>query len=582
MVLSARSLTLASTKALPLALILILASGIAFSQNSFMVRFSTASSDGVQLNRGDFNHDGIPDILMGNNSGTDGSGVSVYLGIGDGTFQPALDSGAGTPAWDVAVGDFNGDGKPDVAIGGYSESSQGVLQILLGNGDGTFSVGEALTLPEIPRAITTADFDKDGKLDLALALDQVYLYKGAGDGTFVSNGTIQVGNRHMLQQARVGDFNGDGRTDIAVTDEFNVYVLWNTGPFTFTTKQVANYLFTGTITPVDVNQDHFTDLVTTYYTCAKFGSPACPAWQVLLGMNSQQSLQRGFTLKPATTYDGFGPITAADVNGDGFNDIIAITSGYNVAVWLGNSDGTFRITPLQFNTGTDSSTDALVTSDFNRDGKIDIAVANPGDFGLAVLLNATPQAACKAGAISPSIAECKPVDDTYLTSPLHVTAKSTDSNHPVTSMQVYVNDTLYDTTSGNSIDYTTPLSDGDYFVVTKAWDASGANFRTDRNVHIYTGAPGETCATSTLSLHICSPAQNQTTPSVHVFANSESDAPITAVQIYLDSTLIYNDTSHSTYVDTTISVAQGSHNIVVKAFDANGRIFSQSRTIDAQ
>jgi hypothetical protein len=563
--------------------LLIASCSLAFSQDSFMVRFSSSSFDGVQINRGDFNRDGIPDLIMGNNSGSGGSAISVYLGNGDGTFRAPLDSGAGTAAWDIAVGDFNGDGLLDVAIGGYVNSSQGVLQIMLGNGDGTFRTGQTINVSNIPRAITTGDFDNDGKTDIAFALDQVYLYKGAGDGTFTASGSVKVGNQPLLQQVRVGDFNGDGKTDVAVSDEFGVYVMWGTGPFTFVTKQVASYVLTGNITPVDVNQDHFTDLLTTYYACTQFGSPACPTWQVLLGVNGQQMLKQGFTLKGPDPNQSFGTLTAADINGDGFNDVVALASGNYVSVWLGNPDGTFQSTPLNFSTGTATSSDALVASDFNRDGKIDFAVANPGNFGLAVLLNATPQATCTAGTVSPSITECQPIDYTYTTSPLHVTARSTDTGHKVTTMQVYINNQLYLSQPTNYLNYSVTLPPGDYFVSTKAWDNTGANFRTDRHVSVFNGNPGETCATGAMALNICSPAQNQTTTtSVHVFANSESNAPITSVQVYIDNVKIYDDTSHTTYVDTSFTVAKGSHHIVVKAFDANGKIFSQSRTINAQ
>src|SRR4029077_1625040 len=125
---------------------------------------------------------------------------------------------------------------------------------------------------------------------------------------------------------------------------------------------------------------------------------------------------------------------------------------------------------------------------------------------------------------------------------------------------------------------------GPHFVVTKAFDKSGANFQSDRHITIYKGTPGETCPTSTSSLTICSPTQNETTTtSLHVFANSDSaDAQITAVQVYIDNNLIYNDTTGATYVDAAFAVTKGAHNVVVKAFDANGKNFSESRSINAQ
>ena len=560
-------------------------SALAFSQDSFMIGVSPMPLGGTLVQRGDFNADSIPDILVAVNGGTSSSAVSVFLGKGDGTFQTSLGSGSGVGAWDMAVGDFNGDGKLDVAVGGYSgPDTQPVIQILLGNGDGTFTTGQKIVVSAIPNSITTGDFNSDGKLDLAIATDKVYFFEGAGNGTFTANASVEVGTQLSLQQVVVGDFNGDGKADVAVNDGFNVYVLFNTGSFAFTTVQVASYVSAAYIAAVDVNQDHYTDLLTTYYTCVQQSTYACPAWQILLGVKGQQSMKTGYTLPPSTTFYGFRNATAADINGDGFNDIVVNTTTFDMAVWLGKPDGTYQTTPLTYDTGTESANTDIVAVDLNRDGKIDFAIPHVGDGTLMVLLNATPQAtSCTAGTVTPSITECLPVTNTYLNSPLKVTAKTTDTAHTVTTMQVYLNNALATSQAGNSLNYSATEPDGNYFVVTKAWDSSGVSFRTDRNINIYTGTPGETCATNANAINVCSPTQNQTTTkSLHVFANSASTYPITAVQIYVDGTLVYNDTSQSTYVDTTLSVAAGSHSVVVKAFDSHGTVFSQSRTITAQ
>jgi len=551
-----------------------------------MIGVSPMTLGGILVQRGDFNNDGIPDIIVMVFGSSSSPAVSVFLGKGDGTFQPSVGSGTGISAGSMAVGDFNGDGKLDVAVGGYDTTkSESVIQILLGNGDGTFSSGQTIALSISPNSITTGDFNGDGKLDLAMSTDKVYFYQGAGNGTFTANASVKVGTQPNLYQVIVGDFNGDGKTDVAVNDGFKVYVLYNTGSFAFTTVQVASYVSATYIAAVDVNQDHYTDLLTTYYTCIQQGSYACPAWQVLLGVKGQQSMKTGYTLPPSTTFYSFPNATAADINGDGFNDIVVNTNNFVMAVWLGKPDGTYQATPLTYNTGTQSANTDLVAADFNRDGKIDFAIPHVGDGTLMVLLNATPQASnCGGGSVSPSITECLPVDNTYSNSPLHVNAWSTDGAHVVTAMQLYVNNSLVVSQShGDNLNYTVTEPDGDYFVVTKAWDSSGANFRTDRHVSIYTGTPGETCPTNVNAINVCSPTQNQTTTtSLHVFANSASTYPITSVQVYIDGTLVYNDTSQSTYVDTTLSVAAGSHSVVVKAFDSRGTVFSQTRTIKAQ
>ena len=463
---------------------------------------------------------------------------------------------------------------------------------MLGKGNGTFTKGQTINLPSVPYSITSGDFDNNGKLDLAVAIDKVYFYKGAGNGTFSGAGSVKVGTQSFLRQVRVGDFDADGKTDIAVSDGRGVYVMWNTGGFGFSTKLVASSSFGISAIPVDVNQDHFTDLIVTDITCS---TGACTSWEVLLG-NASKTFKESAVMHLDSEYQGFWGATAADINGDGINDIVGLTndsyvtsrggiSTFEVVAWLGNPDGSYEATPLKFNTGTGSSSSDLVASDFNRDGKVDLAITNTGysnSVGLGVLLNATPRAACKPSTVPPSVTLCQPQDLIYSRSPVHWVAESNDNN-PVNSMQIYVDNKLVVNAPSSSLNENLALSKGSHVIVTKAWDSTGTSFRSDRHVTIYTGAPGETCPTSALSLTVCSPTQNQTTTtSVHVFANSDSDWPITAVQVYIDNSRVFNDISHSTYVDTAFTVTKGPHNIVVKAFDATGRVFSSSRTINAQ
>jgi hypothetical protein len=569
-------------------MIFLAASSVAWAQDSFMLAFYPSGAGADIVRRGDFNNDGIPDIITGNNGGGSGNGVSVNLGKGDGRFQPPINSGAGIGTFDMAIGDFNRDGKLDVALAGYGSSNQGLLNILLGNGDGSFRLVSSIPLSSIPESVTTADFDNDGKLDLAVGMDKVYFYKGAGDGTFTSAGSVAVGTQNFVPGVRVGDFDADGKPDISASDGLNLYVMWNTGNFTFNTVLIKSTKFGIGATPVDVNQDHFTDLLLTYYTCEvgkDIASANCTNWAVLLG-GPGKTFKRLPVRNLDTQYQGLWGATAVDVNGDGINDIVGLSNFFQLLVWLGNSDGTWQETPLMFQVGSETSASDLAASDFDRDGKIDFAITAPGQsntVGLAVFLNATPRATCNASLASPSVTVCEPQNLAYSNSPVQWIADSRDSRHPVTDMQIYVDGTLTVNSPSNSINQSLPLSLGPHFVVTKAWDESGANFESDRNITIYSGSPGETCPAAQSSLNLCLPTQNQnTSTSLHVFANSSSPAQITAVQVYIDGKLIYNDTTGSTYVDTAFTVTKGPHSVVVKAFDAQGDIFSESRNIKAQ
>ena len=583
------------SKSLLLAAVFASVSSIAFSQDSFMVHFTPSGGGAGIVNRGDFNNDGIPDIVTGNNGGTGGYGVSVNLGIGDGRFRNPRNSAPGVGTFDMAVGDFNGDGKLDVALAGYVSSTQEVVQIELGKGDGTFTTSQTIDMAPNLNAtgITTGDFDGDGKLDLTVisnTANQVYFYKGSGTGTFTSAASVTVGSSPWtLTGIRVGDFNADGKIDLVVSNYKGLFVLWNNGGnFSFTLVKVGSSNYGIGATPVDINQDGFTDLLVVYYTCEVGKDVAggnCTNWKVLLG-TANKTFKQTWNVNLPYTFQGLWGTTAADINGDGINDIVGIAGFYQLYVWLGNSDGTYQTTPLSFQIGSNSSASDLAASDFNRDGKIDFAIPTSGSsssVGLGVFLNATPRNTCTPSTVSPSVTVCQPQDLTYRNSPVDWIADSRDTSHPVTSMQIYVDNKLVVNSPSSSLNEPLNMSNGPHFVVTKAWDKSGANFKSNRRITIYSGKPGETCPAASSSINVCLPTQNEvTTTSLHVFANADSVAQITAVQVYIDGKLIYNDTTGATYVDTAFTVAKGSHSVVVKAWDADGSVFSQSRNITAQ
>ena len=566
------------------ALALLFTSILALAQESFMMHYSPSGIDGDLVNRGDFNNDGIPDLIVGNNAGTGGYGISVLLGKGDGRFQNPLNAALGVGTFDMTVGDFNGDGKLDVAVAGYISSQQNVIQILLGNGNGTFTKGQTIVLPfnTAATSIATADLNGDGKLDLALASQKLIIYKGAGNGSFTQAASIKVGTgTGALAQVRVGDFNGDGKPDLSVSDGQNLFALFNTGNFSFSSTKLASAPDGIFANAVDVNQDGRSDLIVTFWSCSGIKNVGCETWEVLLGQGNKT-----FT-KTASFYLGqygvFGDPTAADINGDGINDIVGIGS-HALTVYLGNPDGTYQSTPLEF---PNSGLNSLVVADFNRDSRIDFAgasAANSPSQVADVFLNATPRSACTPSTVSPSVTVCEPQNLIYSNSPVEWIADSRDTAHPVTAMQIYVDNKLVVNSPSSSLNESLTLSKGPHFVVTKAWDKSGANFVSNRNLTTYSGTPGETCPAAPNSVNVCLPTQSETTStSLHVFANSYSASnQITAVQVYIDGKLIYNDTTGATYVDTAFTVAKGPHSVVVKAWDAAGKDYSQSRDVTAQ
>jgi len=174
---------------------------------------NTYSTNGISSAAGDFNGDGILDLVI--------DGKTVLLGNGDGTFiQKALPGAQGTF---VTAGDFNGDGKLDLAACNFDENT---VTILLGYGDGTFSTAPAspIAVGSKPWATVAGDFNNDGKPDLAvtnMGEDTVTLLLGNGDGTFTpaSGSPYAVGREPWAMAA--ADFNGDGKLDLAVANSLD-------------------------------------------------------------------------------------------------------------------------------------------------------------------------------------------------------------------------------------------------------------------------------------------------------------------------------------------------------------------------
>ena len=199
------------------------------------VAYSSGGGDVMAVAVADVNGDGNPDLLATDYWGYPANTVSVLLGNGDGTFQPAVTYGSGGASpTSIAVADLNGDNKPDLVVANqcFADcSGAGSVAVLLGNGDGTFQPAVAYDPGGTePDAVAVADVNGDGKLDIVVANagGSVAVLLGNGDGTFQPAITYGAGGTFPFSLA-VADLNGDNKPDLVVRESDEVGVLLQSG-----------------------------------------------------------------------------------------------------------------------------------------------------------------------------------------------------------------------------------------------------------------------------------------------------------------------------------------------------------------
>jgi hypothetical protein len=326
---------------------------------------------------GDFNGDGKADLATANYSLH--SAVSVLLNNGDGTFgAPVSSYPVPLYATRLAVGDFNGDGQLDLAVAQTSFSSDpNAVSILLGHGDGTFAAPVNYPFPGSPSVaafLAVADINGDGKPDLLVGTS---ILLGNGDGTFQPPvSVLPPGYSGFL--GAVGDFNGDGKPDVvaysvnAPGTNFDLAVLLGRGDGTFAPPIGINTYGVplGSLAVADFNGDGRPDLLV--------------GTSILLGNGDG-------TFGTATTFstEAVGSLAVADINGDGKPDLIGVNTAGSVSVVFG--DGTGRFSSDFSYPVVGRANGAVATGDLTGSGRLSLAVPSiqsGGSQSVSVLLNA--------------------------------------------------------------------------------------------------------------------------------------------------------------------------------------------------
>ncbi|MBI3867281.1 MAG: VCBS repeat-containing protein [Verrucomicrobia bacterium] len=273
----------------------------------------------------DLNNDSKLDLLVINYGANSNA---VYLGNGDGTFVLKTNwQGSGKGGLQPVLADFNGDTFLDLAVGNYGSAS---VSIYLGNGTGGFNTKTNYDTGVNPVGVVAGDFNKDGRMDLALAnygSSTLSVLLGKGDGTFQPAVTYPVGGRPY--QLVAGDFNNDGRLDLVCpnsdTDNLALFIGKADGTF----------------------------------------------------------------FAPTTIPAGDAPYSAraADLDGDGNLDLVSGSSDGTLYILRGNGNGTFQ-PPLKLATGLSPQYDIAV-GDFDKNGRLDIAVTGYNQDRVAILLQSS-------------------------------------------------------------------------------------------------------------------------------------------------------------------------------------------------
>jgi hypothetical protein len=285
---------------------------------------------------GDFNGDGKPDLAIltgGYYSSNKAASVLLLLNQGNGTFttaQAPITLATGD-FQGIAVGDFNGDGKADLVL---SDTAGETVIILLGNGDGTFTKKPAMPVGTLPSYIAVGDFNRDGKQDLAVinySMRQVIILLGNGDGTFSTGATLQLPGTGEEWMMAVADMNGDSIQDLVICQADEVSLLLGNGDGTFK-----------------------------------------PATLIL---SSQSS--------PTSQLIYSNSLAIADFNNDGKLDVVVAKEDGTALILLGNGDGTFK----QGSTySLNGYLGIVISADFNQDGNADLAVNNHDNNDVELLL----------------------------------------------------------------------------------------------------------------------------------------------------------------------------------------------------
>ncbi len=581
------------------------------------------------------------------------------------TFSPVLSESQDTPANIYAV-DLNNDGITDIVQDtAYSPAG---FTVSIGNGDGTFKTPVHYNLPTTltgVMSIATGDFNNDGKVDVAVTLegtDQVAVYLGNGDGSLqspkISTLLLTSGFTWVYAGSAAADFNGDGKLDLvayagsfsgATSTATQLYVLQGDGAGGFSNPRMllsGPPLFTQLVPQFqvfvgDFDSDGRADIATTQPTKNNAGGVANTTLHVLYGNND-------FTFGDTTPYVANGSLTiaAGDLNSDGFTDLFG-DNGTQLAVFYGNASRTFNsyFPPLGTSSGNNVGaisdswewTPQYAMADFNGDGRMDLAVffysvsstltayirfylagANPGEFTRqdfplpsGFFWDTSPVASLFGNLLTPSLVLNQSVNGSIppynspsvLTTELNKATSGwfgpcyypkSSQGFDVCAPGTVTGSTAHFSAAVNSFgklrkvelwvdgkkvseqhhtwdqhgyfNYSAAFAAGTHQATFYAADVDNRLQRYDFNFSMGGGCS----APSSPGVNICSPVNNSTVSSPEqVLATANITGSLARMEVWLDGVKVYTETA-STTLSTSIPLGAGKHQFGVYAVNTAG------------
>jgi hypothetical protein len=485
-------------KKINLALVVALLSGVCAGQ-AFSGPYLYNAHEGIRSGfvLADVNHDGFADVLA---LQVNAHSVSVLLNDRTGALHQSALYDAGSDVAGIAVADFNGDGKLDIAVGNHDSQT---VSILLGNGDGTFQARRGYAVVGGPNSIAVGDFNNDGKQDIAaLSGDTAKITILTNTGTGFTSSSFSPPQDYsapaltgdVLFGLTAGDFNADGRMDLAYVDHCTspdncgpvaletYYALFNTTSG-WQAHSAGGGSGTFSLHAADVDNDGKADLVSSYYGC--YHEPCT-------GVTVHYSNGNG-TFQDVQVISGYGmggdpsDAVVADLNNDGINDIASpVSGGYDpgstasvssgFAVYTGKGGRTGFNKPVYFSSGaTPAITPFIIGAAFLRAQTRKDVVMDGYANDVIVFRNTASVAAepCQYP-VFPAIHYCGPANGSTVIGPgVSFKATARAASGPVNRLELWVDGHKVFQTFNDRLNRTQTLSKGTHTATVVQVDSAG-------------------------------------------------------------------------------------------------------------